>query len=58
MDCFILDIDGTLWDTTPVVADAWGKALEGNTKVAWRPTADNLKALFGSRRGHRLHDLS
>lgn len=47
MDCFILDIDGTLWDTTPVVADAWGEALEDNTKVAWRPTADNLKALFG-----------
>lgn len=47
MDCFILDIDGTLWDTTPVVADAWGAALEGHTEVAWRPTADNLKSLFG-----------
>lgn len=47
MDCLILDIDGTLWDTTPVVAEAWGKALEGNEKVAWRPTADNLKSLFG-----------
>ena len=47
MDCIILDIDGTLWDTTPVVAKAWGEALEGHDEVAWRPTADNLKKLFG-----------
>jgi len=47
MDCIILDIDGTLWDTTPVVAQAWGEALKDCTDVAWRPTADNLKKLFG-----------
>ena len=47
MDCIILDIDGTLWDTTPVVAKAWGEALEGRDDIAWRPTADNLKKLFG-----------
>lgn len=47
MDCIILDIDGTLWDTTPVVAKAWGEALEGHEEVAWRPTPDNLKKLFG-----------
>lgn len=47
MDCIILDIDGTLWDTTPVVAKAWGKALEGHDEVKWRPTPDNLKKLFG-----------
>lgn len=47
MDCIILDIDGTLWDTTSIVAEAWGEALAGNTKVAWRPTADHLKQLFG-----------
>ena len=47
MDCIILDIDGTLWDTTPVVAEAWGEALKGRDDIAWRPTADNLKKLFG-----------
>lgn len=47
MDCIILDIDGTLWDTTPVVAKAWGEALEGHDEVVWRPTPDNLKKLFG-----------
>lgn len=47
MDCIILDIDGTLWDTTPVVAGAWGEALKDRTDIAWRPTADNLKKLFG-----------
>ena len=47
MDCIILDIDGTLWDTTPVVANAWAEALEGRDDIAWRPTADNLKKMFG-----------
>lgn len=47
MDCIILDIDGTLWDTTPIVADAWNRVLEGRTDVAWRASADKLKALFG-----------
>lgn len=47
MDCIILDIDGTLWDTTPIVAKAWGEALEGHAEVAWRPTPENLKQLFG-----------
>lgn len=47
MDCIILDIDGTLWDTTPVVAKAWGEALKDRADIAWRPTADNLKQLFG-----------
>ena len=44
MDCIILDIDGTLWDTTPIVADAWNTVLENRTDVAWRATADKLKA--------------
>ena len=47
MDCIILDIDGTLWDTTPIVAEAWNVVLNKRTDVAWRATADNLKALFG-----------
>ena len=47
MDCIILDIDGTLWDTTPIVAEAWNIALMDRTDVTWRASADKLKALFG-----------
>lgn len=47
MDCIILDIDGTLWDTTPIVAEAWNKVLNGRTDVSWRASSDKLKALFG-----------
>lgn len=47
MDCIILDIDGTLWDATPVVAEAWSEALKDRTDIAWRPTADNLRKLCG-----------
>lgn len=47
MDCIILDIDGTLWDSTPIVADAWNVILKDRTDVAWRATPENLKQLFG-----------
>lgn len=47
MDCIILDIDGTLWDTTPIVADAWNEVLKDRTDVAWRGSSVKLKALFG-----------
>lgn len=47
MKNFILDVDGTLWDSTEVVARAWNEAIatHGGSKV--RVTADKLKALFG-----------
>ena len=47
MDCIILDIDGTLWDTTPIVAEAWNVALKDRKDVAWRASAEKLQALFG-----------
>ena len=47
MDCIILDIDGTLWDTTPIVTHAWNDVLKERTDIAWRPSPDNLKKLFG-----------
>lgn len=47
MDCIILDIDGTLWDTTPIVSEVWNDVLKDRTDVAWRATPDNLKKLFG-----------
>lgn len=44
----ILDIDGTLWDSTAVVANAWSKAASesGFTKIT-NITADMLKKEFG-----------
>ena len=47
MDCIILDIDGTLWDSTPVVAESWNRILNTRNDVAWRATPENLKKLFG-----------
>ena len=47
MDCIILDIDGTLWDTTPIVAGVWNNVLKDRTDINWRATPDNLKTLFG-----------
>lgn len=46
-DGLIFDVDGTLWDSTPVVEQAWNHALSdmGITDVVI--TADQLKGLFG-----------
>ena len=46
MDSMIFDVDGTLWDSTPVVAEAWTEYLKGEG-VPLRITADILKAEFG-----------
>ena len=47
MECIIIDIDGTLWDTTPIEAEAWNVALKDRKDVAWRASAEKLQALFG-----------
>lgn len=47
MDCIILDIDGTLWDTTPIVTDSWNSVLENRPDIQWRATPDKLKKMFG-----------
>lgn len=46
-DGIILDVDGTLWDTTPIVADAWTQAVQENGCLERVVTADELKGLFG-----------
>lgn len=43
----ILDIDGTLWDTTEVVAVAWERAARQSGKSEVTVTAEKLKGLFG-----------
>lgn len=46
-DGIIFDVDGTLWDSTPIVKDAWNKALLDFGITGIDITADQLKGLFG-----------
>lgn len=46
-DSIILDVDGTIWDTTPVVAKAWNKAIDELFPQVPHVTADILKGQFG-----------
>ncbi|MDO4345488.1 MAG: HAD family hydrolase [Eubacteriales bacterium] len=47
MDAIIFDVDGTLWDSTDVVAVAYNRTIEEHTDLPVRVTADDLKQLFG-----------
>lgn len=47
MDGVIFDVDGTLWDTTDLVAEAWNKGAK-DLGIAREPiTGDRLKREFG-----------
>ncbi len=46
-DGLILDIDGTIWNTTGVVAEAWNKAIDNSDFICKKVTADDLKKEFG-----------
>ncbi len=46
-DGIILDIDGTIWNTTAVVADAWNTAIADICPKVPLVTADILKQQFG-----------
>lgn len=43
----ILDVDGTLWDTTEIVASAWNEAIEQDGRSGACATPGRLKQLFG-----------
>lgn len=47
MDGIIFDVDGTLWDSTQVVAAAYNRIIAENTSLPTRVTPDDLKKLFG-----------
>lgn len=47
IDSIILDVDGTLWDSTEIVARAWNEVIAKHTSLTLTITADRLKSLFG-----------
>ena len=46
-DGLLFDVDGTIWDSTPVVEKAWNAALADSGHGDVSITADRLKGLFG-----------
>ncbi len=55
-DGIIFDVDGTVWDSTPIVEQAWNRALE-ESGYSVRVTADRLKGLFGLPMDDIIADL-
>ena len=47
VDSIILDVDGTIWNTTGIVADAWNLAFDKFFPQVPHVTADILKGQFG-----------
>lgn len=47
MDGIIFDVDGTLWDSTDIVALSWNQAITENSDLDSNITGADLKKLFG-----------
>lgn len=47
MDSIIFDVDGTLWDSTAICADAWNTIIKQETDLNLHITEKTLKSLFG-----------
>ena len=46
-DGLILDVDGTIWNTTEIVAQAWNKTIDENFPQVPHVSAEILKGQFG-----------
>lgn len=46
LEAIIFDVDGTLWDSTDIVANAWNKAAK-ETGIDLEVKGDDLKKVFG-----------
>lgn len=47
MDSIIFDVDGTLWDSTGICAEAWNTIIRRETDLDLVITEQTLKGLFG-----------
>lgn len=47
IDSIIFDVDGTLWDSTDIVAKAWNCVIAEETDLSPTLTGGDLKKLFG-----------
>lgn len=56
-DGIIFDVDGTLWDSTEVVKDAWNRAFIDSGYDDPQITADRLKGLFGLPMADIIKDI-
>ena len=56
-DGVIFDVDGTLWDSTDVVKDAWNRAFIESGFPDPKITADRLKGLFGLPMADIIRDI-
>ena len=56
-DGIIFDVDGTLWDSTEVVKDAWNRAFIDSGYDDPQITADRLKGLFGLPMADIIRDI-
>ena len=47
IDSIILDVDGTIWNTTDIVAEAWNRAIDRLFPQVPHVTGTILKGQFG-----------
>ena len=55
-DSIIFDVDGTLWDSTEIVAIGYNRALEAYTDLPIRVDGARLMTLFGKPMDHICAD--
>ncbi len=57
LDAILFDIDGTIWDTTQVVAEAWREAIRKHSDLPADFDGDTIGALFGKPMDDIFHAL-